>query len=217
MKTRKKKMHPSTEQIQTASNTYIQVLLISQMIVLYLSNQAHQMHKKPTTLLPRIWNTHTSVLFFFFHFLHLAFSFSKQVPSSLEGKKKKWEEKKCEARTRSHTLACAKKSAQCRLSTHTFTRAFCSHPLRMKGDGRVKKCSLRCLCPSPSCRSCACRRVFPIDRRPPDLFATMPPCCRSSSEWKTGYRRQKRSLLLVLWGFPSIFAEFFPPEQTLKS
>lgn len=103
--------------------------------------------------------------FFFFHFLHLAFSFSKQVPSSLEGKKKKMGRKKCEARTRSHTLARAKKSAQCRLSTHTFTRAFCSHPLRMKGDGRVKKCSLRCLCPSPSCRSCACRRVFPIDRR----------------------------------------------------
>lgn len=52
-------------------------------------------------------------------------------------KKKKWG-KKCEARTRTHTHGMCKKSAQCRLVyTHIHTGVL-SHPLRMKGDQRVK-------------------------------------------------------------------------------
>lgn len=123
-------MHPSTEhKIQTVSTHTSTLNLTNDQ---YLSNQAHQC-TTPTTL--RGFETRTHQQFFF------PFAFLKQVPSSLEGEgrrqKKKWG-KKCEARTRTHTHGMCKKSAQCRLVyTHIHTGVL-SHPLRMKGDQRVK-------------------------------------------------------------------------------
>lgn len=82
----------------------------------------------------RIWNTHTSAVFFSFCFFETG---SVIVGRGRQKTKKKWG-KKCEARTRTHTHGMCKKSAQCRLVyTHIHTGVL-SHPLRMKGDQRVK-------------------------------------------------------------------------------